>query len=44
LRALRAALPACDLSDRELSDLVAEAAIRRGRNVSFDTFDEKSAL
>ena len=44
LRALRAALPACYLTDRELADMVAEAAIRRGRNISFDAFDEKSAL
>lgn len=36
LRALRAALPNCELTDRELADMVAAAAIERGRNVAFD--------
>lgn len=34
--AIRSALPGCLLTDRELSDLVAASAIRRGRNVAFD--------
>lgn len=37
IRAIRAALPKCDLTDRQLTDMVAAAAIRGGRNVNFDT-------
>ncbi|MDN2565832.1 hypothetical protein N1F89_06335 [Aquibium sp. A9E412] len=36
VRALRMVLPDCALSDRELADLVAEAAIAHGVSVSFD--------
>lgn len=36
IRAIRAALPNCRLSDRELADLVAAAAIRKGSDVAFD--------
>lgn len=33
-------MPDCDLSDRELIDLVAELAAARGRSVRFDAFLE----
>ncbi|HWK65051.1 MAG TPA: hypothetical protein VNS34_08935 [Rhizobiaceae bacterium] len=36
LRAIRTVLPRCGLSDRQLSDMVAAFAIRKGRNVAFD--------
>ena len=36
LRALRTVMPGCGLTDRELTDLVAAAAIRSGRDVAFD--------
>jgi hypothetical protein len=36
LLAIRTVLPRCDLSDRELANLVAASAIKRGRNVAFD--------
>lgn len=36
LRAIRTVLPDCGLSDRQLAELVAASAIRRGRNVAFD--------
>lgn len=36
LRAIRTVLPNCDLSDRQLAEMVAASAIRRGRNVAFD--------
>lgn len=36
LVALRTILPNCTLTDRELADLVAAAAIRRRLNISFD--------
>lgn len=40
LLALRTVMPDCDLSDRELIDLVAELAAARGRSVRFDAFLE----
>lgn len=36
LRAIRTVLPNCDLSDRQLAEMVAASAISRGRNVAFD--------
>lgn len=36
VRAIRTAIPNCELSNRELSDLVAASAIRNGRSVAFD--------
>jgi hypothetical protein len=36
LRAIRTILPNCDLSDRQLAEMVAASAILRGRNVAFD--------
>lgn len=36
LRAIRTVLPRCGLSDRQLADMVAAFAIRKGRDVSFD--------
>jgi hypothetical protein len=36
LRAIRTVLPNCALSDRQLAEMVAASAIRRGRNVAFD--------
>ncbi|TKT82645.1 hypothetical protein [Aquamicrobium sp. LC103] len=36
LRAIRTVLPNCDMSDRELTDLVAASAIKSGRTISFD--------
>jgi len=36
LRAIRTVLPGCELSDRQLAELVAATAIRKGRNVAFD--------
>lgn len=36
VRALRAALPGCPLSDRELAQLIAEAAVSKGCNVHFN--------
>ena len=34
--AVRKAVPACDLSDRELADMVAIRAVERGCNIAFD--------
>lgn len=42
-RALRAALSGCAYSDRELAQMIAEAAIRRGCNVHFDR-DERPEI
>jgi hypothetical protein len=42
LRAIRTALPRCELSDRQLVDMVAFSAISRGRNVAFDLPGEVS--
>lgn len=39
LVALRAVLPTCDLSDRELVDIVAKLAVMSGRCVDFDNDD-----
>jgi hypothetical protein len=41
LRAIRAALPSCTLSDRELTDQIAAVAVSRGRNVSFEGASER---
>lgn len=43
LRAIRTVLPHCDLSDRQLAEMVAASAIRRGRNVAFDFLVEPGA-
>lgn len=40
LVALRAAMPDCTLSDRELVDMIAESAILRGRSIAFDSASE----
>ena len=34
--AVRSQVPACDLSDRELADMVAIRAVERGCNIAFD--------
>ena len=44
LRAIRTALPRCDLSDRQLIEMVAFSAISRGRNVAFDLPDAGSPI
>jgi hypothetical protein len=36
VRAIRAVLPNCSMDDRELADLVAKAALKRGCVISFD--------
>ncbi|MGO4838000.1 hypothetical protein AB4144_37720 [Rhizobiaceae sp. 2RAB30] len=36
LLAIRTVLPRCELSDRELADMVAASAIRKRRIVAFD--------
>ncbi|MCV0395256.1 MAG: hypothetical protein K5872_07485 [Rhizobiaceae bacterium] len=36
VRAIRAAMPRLDLSDRQLADMVADIAVRRGHGVAFD--------
>ncbi len=40
LLALKTVMPDCELSDRELIDLVAELAVARGRSVRFDALLE----
>lgn len=40
LRAIKTVLPKCAYSDRELVDLVAASAVRKGRNISFDSAAE----
>lgn len=37
LLAVRTVLPRCELSDRELADLIVASAIRKGQNISFDS-------
>ena len=44
LRAIRTALPRCDLSDRQLIEMVAFSAISRGRNIAFDLPDAGSPV
>lgn len=44
LRAIRTVLPNCDLSDRQLAEMVAASAISRGRNVAFDFVVEPGIL
>ena len=41
VRAIRTALPRCDLDDRALADLVAGSAIRSRQNVIFDLSEEE---
>jgi hypothetical protein len=36
VRAIRAVLPNCSMADRELADVVAKAALKRGCAISFD--------
>jgi hypothetical protein len=36
VRAIRQVLPNCPMADRELADLVAKAALKRGCAISFD--------
>ncbi|WP_281408000.1 hypothetical protein [Mesorhizobium sp. M3A.F.Ca.ET.201.01.1.1] len=36
MTAIRCVLPQCTLSDRQIADLVASAAIARHRNLAFD--------
>jgi hypothetical protein len=36
VRAIRAVLPNCGMGDRELADIVAKAALKRGCAISFD--------
>lgn len=36
VRAIRSVMPKLNLSDRQIADIVADAAVRRGRGVSFD--------
>jgi hypothetical protein len=40
IRAIRTLMPACELSDRELADMVASAAVRQFIPVSFDGHTE----
>lgn len=40
IRAIRTALPKCDLDDRALTDMVAGSAIRHRQNVIFDSFED----
>ena len=35
-RAIRTVLPQCEMTDRQLADMIAASAIRSGRNVAFD--------
>ncbi len=44
LRAIRTVLPNCNLSDRQLAEMVAASAISRGRNVAFDFVVEPGVL
>jgi len=43
LRAIRTVLPGCQLSDRQLAEMVAATAISKGRNVAFDFAVEPNA-
>jgi hypothetical protein len=43
IKAIRTAMPACELDDRALADLVAGSAIRSRQNVIFDPPDESSS-
>ena len=36
VKAIRAVLPSCEMTDRQLADLVAASAIRRGHDIAFD--------
>jgi hypothetical protein len=36
VRAIRAILPNCDMGNRQLADIVAKAALKRGCAISFD--------
>jgi hypothetical protein len=36
IRAIRTVLPRCEMTDRQLADMIAASAIRSGRNVAFD--------
>ena len=40
IRALRAVMQKCPLSDRELTDLVAKCAVRRHLDVNFDGYPD----
>jgi hypothetical protein len=40
IRAIRLAVPKCELGDRALADLIASSAIRSRQNVIFDALDE----
>ena len=40
LREIRIVLPRCAYTDRQLVDLVAASAVRKGRNISFDSAAE----
>jgi len=44
LRAIRAVLPNCQLTDRQLEDLVARAAIKSGLTIHFDLNPEPSIV
>ena len=42
IRALRTVMPKCALSGRELTDLIAICAVRRGLDVNFDGIADES--
>lgn len=41
---IRMVAPQCSLSDRELSDMIAASAVRRGCSVAFDIGSDGNAL
>lgn len=44
VRAFREAIPDCDLSDRQIADMVAETATSRGCDLCFDSHGEEAIL